>query len=99
MPLSIRKLSQHIGAEIEDIDLKRDQSADTIAEINQIWFDNIILLFRGQNLDAERQVDVTSWFGTPGKVARPKEFHPKGYDRLPEGIMLISNIVSNRVSH
>ena len=94
MALKLRKLSEHIGAEVLDIDLKQDQSADTIAEINQAWFDNIILLFRGQNLGAERQLVVTSWFGEPGKVARPKEFHPKGYERLPEGIMLISNILS-----
>jgi len=93
--LKLRKLSDHIGAEIQDIDLNEDQSAETIAEIEQAWFDHIILLFRGQNLDAERQLEVTGWFGTPGKVARPKEFHPKGYEKLPEGIMLISNIREN----
>lgn len=95
MTLNIRKLSPAIGAEILDIDLNEDQSAETIAAVNQTWFDNLILLFRGQHLDAERQLDVTSWFGTPGKVARPKEFHPKGYEKLPEGIMLISNIREN----
>jgi len=93
--LKLRKLSDHIGAEIQDIDLNEDQSAETIAEIEQAWFDHIILLFRGQNLDAKRQLEVTDWFGTPGKVARPKEFHPKGYEKLPEGIMLISNIREN----
>lgn len=95
MALKINKLSEHIGAEIREIDLNLDQSPETIALINQAWFDNIILLFRGQHLDAERQLVVTGWFGEPGKVARPKKFHPKGYDKLPEGIMLISNIREN----
>ena len=95
MALKIRKLSEHIGAEIQDIDLTKEQTAETVAEINRAWFDNIILLFRGQHLDAARQLNVTKWFGEPGKVARPKEFHPKGYDALPEGIMLISNIREN----
>ena len=95
MAITINKLSPHIGAEIADIDLNEEQSAETVADIVQAWHDNLILLFRGQHLDAERQLEVTSWFGTPGKVARPKEFHPKGYEKLPEGIMLISNIREN----
>ena len=95
MAITINKLSPHIGAEIADIDLNEEQSAETVAEIVQAWHDNLILLFRGQHLDAERQLEVTNWFGTPGKVARPKEFHPKGYEKLPEGIMLISNIREN----
>ena len=57
MALTIRKLSPAIGAEIQDIDLNEDQSAETINAINQIWFDNIILLFRGQNLSAKRQTE------------------------------------------
>lgn len=95
MAITINKLSPHIGAEIADIDLNEEQSAETVADIVQAWHDNLILLFRGQHLDAERQLEVTSWFGTPGKVARPKAFHPKGYEKLPEGIMLISNIREN----
>ncbi len=95
MTFKIRRLSPHIGAEIRDIDLNEDQSPDTIAAINQAWFDNIILLFRGQNLSPERQVHVTEWFGDLGELARPKEFHPKGYEALPDGVMLISNIREN----
>tara|TARA_R110000868_G_scaffold4155_55_gene25722 strand:+ start:10868 stop:11713 length:846 start_codon:yes stop_codon:yes gene_type:complete len=95
MALKIRKLSPHIGAEIQDIDLNAEQSAETIAAINQAWFDNIILLFRGQNLSPERQVHVTEWFGEMGELARPKEFFPKGYEALPDGVMLISNIREN----
>ena len=93
--MKLRQLSPHIGAEIQDIDLNEDQSAETIAAINQAWFDNIILLFRGQNLSAERQVHVTKWFGKLGELARPKEFFPPGYDSLPDGVMLISNIREN----
>ena len=92
MALKLRKLSTHIGAEIQDIDLNADQSAETIAEINQAWFDNIILLIRGQTLSPERQVEVTGWFGTPGQLARPKEYRTSGHNDLPDGIMLISNI-------
>ena len=95
MALKIRELSPHIGAEIQDIDLNEDQNAETITAINQVWFNNIILLFRGQNLSAERQVHVTEWFGKLGAIARPKDLFPKGYSTLPDGVMLISNIREN----
>jgi taurine dioxygenase len=95
MALKIRKLSQAIGAEIQEIDLNEDQSAETIAAINQAWFDNIILLFRGQNLGAERQTKVTEWFGKLASIARPRDTFPKGYAALPEGVMLITNIREN----
>jgi taurine dioxygenase len=92
MALTIRKLSPHIGAEIQDLDLNEDQSAESIDAINQAWFDNIILLFRGQNLSPERQVHVTEWFGELGELARPKEYRTSGHNDLPAGMMLISNI-------
>ena len=95
MALKIRKLSQAIGAEIQEIDLNEDQSAETIDAINQAWFDNIILLFRGQNLGAERQTEVTEWFGKLASIARPRDTFPKGYAALPEGVMLITNIREN----
>ena len=95
MALKIRKLSQAIGAEIQEIDLNEDQSAETIDAINQAWVDNIILLFRGQNLSAERQTEVTAWFGKLASIARPRDTFPKGYAALPEGVMLITNIREN----
>lgn len=95
MALKIRKLSQAIGAEIQEIDLNEDQSAETIDAMNQAWFDNIILLFRGQNLSAERQTEVTEWFGKLASIARPRDTFPKGYAALPEGVMLITNIREN----
>ena len=92
MALKIRKLSPNIGAEIQDIDLTQEQTPETIARINEVWLENIILLFRNQNLDAERQIHVTKWFGKLGELARPKDLQPKGYEKLPDGVMLISNI-------
>ena len=92
MALKIRKLSPNIGAEVQDIDLTQEQTPETISRINQVWLENIILLFRNQNLDAERQIRVTKWFGKLGELARPKDLQPKGYESLPDGVMLISNI-------
>ena len=95
MKVNFRKLSAHIGAEVLDLDLNIEHSPETIEIVKQAWLDNLILLFRGQSLDAERQLAITKWFGEPGKISRPKEFHPKGYSALPDGVMLISNVREN----
>ena len=95
MTLDIAKLAPAIGAEIRGIDLSREQSPETIAEINRIWLEQVILLFRGQDLTPERQVRVTRWFGELGHLARPKEYRTSGHDELPDGVMLISNIREN----
>ena len=42
MAITNNKLSPHIGAEIADIDLNEEQSAETVAEIVQAWHDNQI---------------------------------------------------------
>ena len=95
MEVNFRKLSEHIGAEVIGLDLNIEHSPETIETVKQAWLDNLILLFRGQSLDAERQLAITKWFGEPGKISRPKEFHPKGYSALPDGVMLISNVREN----
>ena len=95
MTLDIAKLAPAIGAEIRGIDLNREQSPETIAAINRIWLERVILLFRGQDLTPERQVRVTRWFGELGHLARPKEYRTSGHGELPDGVMLISNIREN----
>ena len=66
MTLDIAKLAPGIGAEIRGIDLNRDQSPETIAAINRIWLEHVILLFRGQDLTPERQVHVTAGSASSG---------------------------------
>lgn len=95
MTLDIAKLAPAIGAEIRGMDLNREQSPETIAAINRIWLEHVILLFRGQDLTPERQVGVTRWFGELGHLARPKEYRTSGHSELPDGVMLISNIREN----
>ena len=95
MTFDIAKLAPAIGAEIRGIDLNLEQSPETVAAINRIWLDHVILLFRGQNLTPERQVHVTRWFGELGHLARPKEYRTSGHADLPDGVMLISNIREN----
>ena len=95
MALRTKKLTPHIGVEVLDIDLATRPDDATIREIYDLWLDHVMVVFRGQSLDQESLLQVTSYFGTPGANARPKEYRTSGqHDMLP-GIMLISNIRAN----
>jgi taurine dioxygenase len=95
LALQVEKLSAHIGAEVKGIDLAREQDPATIAALKQAWLEHIVLLFRGQELSQAAQLRATEFFGAVGYLARPKEYHPKGYETLLPNIMLISNIREN----
>ena len=95
LPFQIEKLTPRIGAEIKGIDLNQEQDAETMAALKQAWLDNIVLLFRGQELTQEAQLRATEFFGEIGYLARPANEYPIGYDKLLPNVMLISNIREN----
>ena len=93
--LKVSRLSRHIGALVEGVDLSKPLDAATAAQIKQLWLEHVILLFRDQPLSQEDLRRVTQIFGPIGKLARPAKFRPPGFDNLLEDIMLISNIREN----
>ncbi len=95
MTLAIVPLAPHIGAEIQGVDLSKPIAANVRKEIHNAWLNNLVLLFRNQNLTQQDLLIATTVFGRIGKISRPKEFRPSGYDKLLEDIMLISNIREN----
>ncbi len=95
LPFQVEKLTPHIGAEIKGIDLNQEQDAETMAALKQAWLENIVLLFRGQELTQEAQLRATEFFGEIGYLARPANEYPIGYDKLLPNVMLISNIREN----
>ena len=95
MALSARPLTPHIAAEIGGIDLREPADEADKAALHRLWLEHVILVFRGQQLAQADLLRVASWFGPVGKLTRPKEYRPPGYDRLLDNIMLISNIREN----
>lgn len=93
--LDVAKLAPAIGAEIRNIDLRQTLDPATVAAIRQAWLDNIVVVFRGQQLSQEDLLRVTAYFGEVAPNARPAEYFPKGYAKLLPNIMLISNIREN----
>jgi taurine dioxygenase len=95
MAVTTRPLAPAIGAEILGIDLRRPMDASIAGEIRRIWLENIVVLFRGQELGQADLLRATEIFGPLAELARPKEHRTKGHADLLPGIMLISNVREN----
>ena len=59
----IRKMTSAIGAEIHGVDLSQPLSRATLDAIEQALLDNMILLFRGQDITPEQQLAFGRNFG------------------------------------
>ena len=49
--ITVTKIAGAIGAEIGGVDLRRELSDDTIAEIRRLWNEHVVIFFRDQALE------------------------------------------------
>jgi alpha-ketoglutarate-dependent 2,4-dichlorophenoxyacetate dioxygenase len=63
MTLSIRKLTDHIAAQIGDIDLTKSISEPVAAQLRSALDDYSVLVFRDQHFDNESQIAFSRRFG------------------------------------
>src|SRR5712692_9559918 len=90
---SVKKSGAACGAEIV-FDLTREIDDATLQEIERTFHDNIVVVFRGQQLSNERQVEFSRRFGEL-EIHIVKKYLLPGY---PE-ILLISNILDADGEH
>jgi taurine dioxygenase len=86
--IQVTRLGKHLGAEISGVDLSRPLDDDTFAQVSKAFFDNEVVVFRGQKLSPEQQIAFTRRFGVLEQHVR-KESRLPGY---PE-ILVVSNLV------
>lgn len=87
MTVAITPLSDALGVEVSGIDLRREMDEETFEAIHDAWIDNVIVLFRGQDLSDEDQERYCNRFGELELVRSTRaqdEDHPS--------ILLISNV-------
>ncbi len=63
MPLQVKRLGRTFFAQVSGLDLRQEQSDDTIAEIRAAWLEHAVLLFPGQQLSNEQQIAYAKRFG------------------------------------
>src|SRR6516164_4844430 len=93
MRLSVKKSDAACGAEIV-FDLARDIDDATFQEIEHAFHDNIVVVFRGQDLSNERHVEFSRRFAEL-EIHIVKKYLLPGF---PE-VLLISNIKDQRGEH
>ena len=83
------------GAMIEGVDLTRDITQEEFDFVQQAWNENLVLVFRGQNIDEDAQLRFAERFGPLGdrKVA-PGVLRERaeGVKQVNPKILLVSNI-------
>ena len=85
-----------LGAEIRGIDLRTIDNA-AFAEIHRTWLQHVMLVFRGQSLQAQDLVNLVRRFGTPvtssGLHKRDlKERAGNELLKLPPEVTIVSNV-------
>jgi len=86
MSLEITPL-QNVGVEVHGFDITEELDEDTQATLSALWDEHGILLFRGQDVNPERQIAFSRIFG-------PLEVHPISETRseeYPELFMLAND--------
>lgn len=59
----------NVGVQVFDFDINQEFTDQLQAELKQLWYEHAIVLFRGQDINAERQIEFSRLFG-------PLEMHP-----------------------
>jgi len=93
MQPSVKKSGAACGAEI-GFDLAQDIDDPTFREIERIFHDNIVVVFRGQQLTNERHIEFSSRFGEL-EVHIVKKYLLAGFPQ----ILLISNVRNEAGEH
>ena len=63
--ITVQKIAGAIGAEISGVDLARELSDETIAEIRRAWNEHVVIFFRDQNITSAQYLAFAERFGQP----------------------------------
>jgi taurine dioxygenase len=63
--LEVRRVSGAVGAEIHGVDLARELSDETIADIRRVWLEHGVIFFRDQHLAPAQFMAFAQRFGQP----------------------------------
>lgn len=82
--IGVNRIAGALGAEIEGVDLSQPLDDETFAEIHRAWLDNLVIVFRGQDITPDQHVAFANRWG---KIHR----HPfnKPMDGYPDIIEIL----------
>lgn len=87
MTIQIRRLSHALGAELIGVDLREPLSDTTFKNINEIFLEHGIILFRGQVITRDQHIAFSRYFGElDNNDAQPRDRDPEHHE-----IALVTN--------
>ena len=92
--LEVLSTGRPVGAEIRGVDLSQPVPVDLAAALRSAWLQHLVLLFRGQYLDAGHYLDAARIFGEPVEGGARRYMKAAGVeleDRFPE-LTILSNL-------
>ena len=67
MCITVHPMSDACGAEIKGVDLRQPLEAQTVREIEQAFHDNVVVVFRDQEITENEQMDFANSLGGLGE--------------------------------
>lgn len=97
--MRLTPLTDHLGAEVEDIDLSRPLADVDLATLRDAVANYCVLRFRNQRLSDEALLDFSAQFGQldiqPGYVPKSADTPAVGGERVAKYVAVISNVIDN----
>jgi taurine dioxygenase len=90
MPIRTRELTPHTGAEVLDYDLSRPVDPTTLTELESVFHDRGMLVFKNQSITEDQHIQFSQHFGEL-EIHVLAQYLLKGH---PE-ILIVSNIESD----
>ncbi len=87
-PVAVRRLAGNLGAEVVDFDLARPLAAHEVDELRTVFHENLVLLFRNQDVSPQQLRDFGACWGELQKNPRPQDT----VEGMPEVLELKSEI-------
>ena len=72
MPLTIRKLEEHIGAEVQGVDITSPIDAETFEQLRGALYEYAVLVFHDQDITDGQHVAFSEGFG-PLEMTMPND--------------------------
>jgi taurine dioxygenase len=96
--IKVTPLSSACGAEISGVDLSKDIDDATINAIKDAWNEHLVIVFRGQDITQEQQLQFAARFGQVGQRRQaPKALasRTEGSMQTDNRVLLVSNMKVN----
>lgn len=79
MNFDIRPISDALGAEVIGLDVTKPLDDETFARVHQAHLEHLVLVFRGQQLTPQQQIDFSKYFGPLDKHPLQGDAHIPGF--------------------